>query len=407
MAERGRIREAAPLIDQAARLDPGLAVVHEGRGLLAWRQDKRDEARAAFARAAELQSTSAVTHYLHGTLLLEGPEDPKGLEAAAAAFQRAVELNHDSAPAYAMLAQTLARTGAPPEQTLPLARRAVGLEPTVASHHFVVARILLDAGRIDEAEKEIGRALGVARDDGERDYGRRLLDFASRRKADLARPEPERSRAAAVEDLDPASAAKYMEKECGRGDVRACAGYGAVLLRGDGVERNEAAAVPPLQRACDAGNAPSCASLGWLHHTGKGTPQNDSTAAALFAKACAAGGREACLLEANAYSEGRGVPRDVERARRTFEKACEDGLPGGCSGVGVLELRRGTGANFRRAAELFTRACEDGDGAGCANLAEMQAAGVGMAKDAAASARSFRKACDAGYQAACSRAGVH
>lgn len=178
MAQHGRTQEAAALLGEALRLDPGLAVVHEARGLLAWREERRDEARVCFGRAAELQSKSAITYFLHGKLILEG-SDPQRLEAAAAAFQRAVDLNHDSAPAYAMLAQTLAQTGAPPERTLPLARRAVGLEPSVAEHHFVVARILMDAGRMDEAASEIGRALGVSRDDSPRGFARKLLEFAS------------------------------------------------------------------------------------------------------------------------------------------------------------------------------------------------------------------------------------
>jgi TPR repeat protein len=401
MAQHGRTREAAALLDEALSLDPSLPVVHEGRGLLAWREEKREDARACFAKAAELHSASAITYFLHGTLLLDG-SDPKRLEAAAAAFQRAVDLNHDSAPAYAMLAQTLAQTGAPPERTLPLARRAVGLEPTVAQHHFVVARILLEAGRMDEAANEIGRALGVARDDRERDYARKLLEFATNAEKDKQAPV-----AMLVPEPDPVNASRLLEHRCEGGDVQACAGLGSLRLQGQGVPKDEAGAVAPLQKACDGGDTWSCATLGWMYDGGRGVTPDRPRAVALVAQACAGGRPEACLMEASARAEGRGVPTDLERARILYEKACSEGRAGGCAGLGVLELRRGTGANFRRAAELFTRACDGGDGNGCANLGELQAAGLGVAKDAQESAKSYRKACQKGYQPACSKAGPH
>jgi TPR repeat protein len=399
----GPTAQAAALLDEALSLDPGLALVHESRGLLAWREGRRDDARAAFEKAAALGSKSAVAHYLNGVLLLEGVVDRNSLDAAAAAFQRAVDLNHDSAPAYAMLAQTLAETGAPPERTLPLARRAVRLEPNVAQHHFVVARILLDAGRIDEAEKEIGLALGVARDERERNYARELQSVASRRR-DAA---PGQAAGVLVPDPDPATAARILSARCEGGEVQACAGLGALRLEGKGLPRDEAAAAAPLQKACEGGDAWSCSTLGWMYDGGRGVPRDRARAVALVARACAAGRKESCLMEANALADGSGVARDPERARRLFEAACDEGLAAGCSGLGVLELRRGTGANFRRAAGLFTRGCDGGDPAGCANLAALQAAGLGVAKNAAESARNYRKACEDGYSPACSRAAAN
>ena len=364
MAERGRPREAADLLEQARGLDASLAVVHEGLGLLAWREDRPAEARSAFARAIELGSTSAQVHYLYGTLLLQDAAAPGAVQAAAAAFQGAVDLNHDSAPAYSMLAQCLARGGEPPERTLPLARRAVSLEPGDAGYRLAVARILLEAGRLEEAQQEIGRALGLARDERERGDARELLEHLRARAAPVPSPGP-----AVVVPPEAETAAEVLERQCGQADVSACA------------------------------------SLGWLYHDGAGVTRDAARAAALFAKACAGGHADACLLEADARAEGRGVERDAERAGQLFQKACELGKPAGCTGVGVLELRRGTAANLGRAAGLFRRACDDGDGAGCANLAALQEAGFGVPRDGAAARASYAKACAQGYEAACARSG--
>jgi len=255
MAQRDRKQEARALLDDALSLDPSLAVAHEGRGFLAWREGRNDDARAAFAQAAALDSKSALTHFLYGTLLLEGPDDAKSLEAAAAAFQRSVDLNHDSAPAYAMLAQTLARTGTPPELALPLARRAVSLEPATASHRLTVARLLIEAGKAEDARKEIARALALAKSYAERAYAGRLLDWANEKEAAPVNG----GKGLAV---DPASAAKQYQQACDRGDGAGCFNLAEKQASGFGVVKDTAAAAKNYRKACDAGYRPACAKAG-------------------------------------------------------------------------------------------------------------------------------------------------
>jgi tetratricopeptide (TPR) repeat protein len=71
MGLHGPTQQAAALLDEALRLDPGLAAVHEGRGLLAWREGKRDEARAAFEKALAMNPTHVSTLYGFGRFLLQ------------------------------------------------------------------------------------------------------------------------------------------------------------------------------------------------------------------------------------------------------------------------------------------------------------------------------------------------
>ena len=150
----GRGAEARALAGRSLALDPGEASAHEALGLLAWKEGQRSEAREALARATSLAGASDYAHYLYGHLLWESLPGAEGLERAEAAFRRAVELNASFAGAHASLARAMAKRGAPLAETLPLALRAVELEPAEVEHRLTALRLAArgggDAGALGE-----------------------------------------------------------------------------------------------------------------------------------------------------------------------------------------------------------------------------------------------------------------
>ena len=67
-ALRGRPQEARPLLEQALRLDPKLALAHQNLGLMQLSGGQRGEALASFSQAVELDPRNALTRYLRAYL---------------------------------------------------------------------------------------------------------------------------------------------------------------------------------------------------------------------------------------------------------------------------------------------------------------------------------------------------
>jgi len=100
----------------------------------------------------------------------------------AALLERATRLNPEHAWSQDSLARALAETE-PGERALAAARKAVSLEPSVASHHLALVQALWTASQEADARRELQTARVLARDDRERQSVQEWLDFM-----DLARP---------------------------------------------------------------------------------------------------------------------------------------------------------------------------------------------------------------------------
>jgi tetratricopeptide (TPR) repeat protein len=168
--------EARALLAEARQAAPDLPVVSEVEGVLLDAENKREEARAAFARAAELGSRSFYVHHRLAQLLWRPQPDRETLARVAAALKTAVELNPESADAYSFLADTKTQLDQA-EEALGLARRAVSLEPGEPRHRLAVARALARAQQHDAARQEAERALAQATETDDRQAAQQLLDW--------------------------------------------------------------------------------------------------------------------------------------------------------------------------------------------------------------------------------------
>ena len=174
-----RPREAQALIEEARRTEPASALAAEAEALLLDQQDKRDEALAAYGRAAEAGSENFYVYYRRASLMWRSRPPKETMVKIAALLERATRLNPEHAWSQDSLARALAETE-PGERAVAAARKAVSLEPSVASHHLALVQALWTASQEADARRELQTARVLARDDRERQSVQEWLDFMDR-----------------------------------------------------------------------------------------------------------------------------------------------------------------------------------------------------------------------------------
>jgi hypothetical protein len=108
---------------------------------------------------------------------------------------------------------------------------------------------------------------------------------------------------------------KELQAATAKGDPRAEAQLGEMLLRGDGVARDEQRAVALLEKAARAGHSGAAFRIGMLLAHGEGGLAHDPERALAYFRAAAAGGEaEAFFNIGAAYASARGVRRNYAEA---------------------------------------------------------------------------------------------
>src|SRR5207237_480780 len=82
--------------------------------------------------------------------------------------------------------------------------------------------------------------------------------------------------------------------------------------------------------SCAHGDALDCAYQGISLETGQGVAKDEQAAVATYRKACAADNALGCFNLGGMEREGRGVKADRKAARRDYQHACDLGDHGGC-----------------------------------------------------------------------------
>lgn len=108
---------------------------------------------------------------------------------------------------------------------------------------------------------------------------------------------------------------KELEQAAAKGNPRAETQLGEMLLRGDGIAKNEAKGIALLEKAARAGQGPAAFRIGMLLAHGEHGVANDPTRALDYFRAAAAGGEaEAFYNIGAAYASARGVKRNYAEA---------------------------------------------------------------------------------------------
>jgi tetratricopeptide (TPR) repeat protein len=169
-----RPSDARALIEEARKADPNAPGSYVAEGLQFDMAGNREEAKAAFARAADLGSLNAYAHYRAATLNWPRP-DQDTLKTMEKDLARAVELNPLLAPALAALGEVRAHLKQPAGVAIPLIAKAISLEPWSPWHRLTAARVLWRFENIEEARKAAQAALTLADSDESRTEAQKLL----------------------------------------------------------------------------------------------------------------------------------------------------------------------------------------------------------------------------------------
>jgi tetratricopeptide (TPR) repeat protein len=180
--------EARALIGAARKADPSTASSYVAEGLLLDREGNRDEARKAYANAVERGSTNPHAYLRLASLEWLPNPDRSALLQIEKHLTRAMELNDRLAAAYAYLADVRIALDPKTDGALPLARRAIALEPSEPGHHLAAARVLWRKGNYDDARREAQTALSLSRTDPERDSAQQVLKGIDAARAQAVQP---------------------------------------------------------------------------------------------------------------------------------------------------------------------------------------------------------------------------
>lgn len=108
---------------------------------------------------------------------------------------------------------------------------------------------------------------------------------------------------------------KELEQAAAKGNPKAEAYLGEILLRGDGIAKDEVRGVALLEKAARAGNPSAAFRIGMLLANGESGVAKDPPRALAYFRAAAAGGeKEAFFNIGAAYGSARGVKRDYGEA---------------------------------------------------------------------------------------------
>ena len=188
----GRLADARALLDTLKARPTTAPAVFEIDALLLDREGRRDEARAAFVRAADANSDNFFSLYRLATLEWPTTADPARQARVEALLRRAVAANNAFGPAHTNLAIILTSQNKATE-AVDIARRGAVLAPTDSGARLTFARALWGASRRDEARGHALAARGLADSDQERAAVQATLEFFDR-----ATTTPAASRAASA-----------------------------------------------------------------------------------------------------------------------------------------------------------------------------------------------------------------
>jgi tetratricopeptide (TPR) repeat protein len=175
----GRPEEARAFAAEAAKADPSLPGPWEIEAALLDREGKRDEARAAYAKAVEAGSKNAHVHYRLAQLEWVPNPDPAQQERLVARLQAARELDPGNAFTLSFLAEQLSGQGKH-EEAVQLAVEAVKNDPSETYHRMALARVLWRAHAVEQAVKIAQSALQTADTDEEKKQVQDFLDFLAK-----------------------------------------------------------------------------------------------------------------------------------------------------------------------------------------------------------------------------------
>jgi len=138
---------------------------------------------------------------------------------------------------------------------------------------------------------------------------------------------------------DPVEAWKLLQKAARAGHAVALNECGVALQRGQGVEKDEIAAVGYFHASADIGNATALHNLGRCYREGVGIPRNPDKAGAAFAAAAKANFGPSQFVLGEIFEKGEGTPPNPVNAAINYLFAARNGIAAGQERYDALRKR--------------------------------------------------------------------
>lgn len=210
--------EARALAAEARAADPASPGPDEIEAALLDAAGDEAGAKAALEKAVAAGSRRARTHYRLAQRSWATTADEALLAQVASLLERSIVLDPTDPDSHSFLAEVRVQQRRSAD-ALPLARRAVELEPGRTYHHVALARALWGDGKAAEAVAAAQAGMDVARSAQDRERARRMLDFFGRASVAAAAATPASTAAGAAEGTpDPgvSSRIQALLTACGR-----------------------------------------------------------------------------------------------------------------------------------------------------------------------------------------------
>lgn len=184
-----------------------------------------------------------------------------------------------------------------------------------------------------------------------------------------------------------------LRERAAHGEPGAFNALGNAHASGQGVPRDDAAALAYYQQAAERGVPEAWFNLGMFHELGRGTPADIAAAFKLYLKAAERGFPSGQFNVGNMYANGIGVKQNLQEAAIWFRKAAEQGVQEAQFNLGLAhELGRGVLKDEGLAIRWYRRAALQGNARAQYSLALMLDEGRGVAADPALALSLYRAA---------------
>ncbi|MGB8839174.1 MAG: tetratricopeptide repeat protein, partial [Candidatus Acidiferrales bacterium] len=211
-AVAGKTRTAKPLLEEAVKLDPKLALGYQYLGFAEYQDGQKAEALADFSRAIELNPQNALTRYLRAYLASTQAGAIGDDEQLEADLRAAIAASPNFAPPYGVLGVYLAVRGESLPEALSLANKAVVLEPGNATYRLDLAQVLARMNRYAEARTAANQAKESARSPLQKQQVEQFLAFLREAQNNRGNDLPAGDDEEANEDLRAPGAAETHEQ---------------------------------------------------------------------------------------------------------------------------------------------------------------------------------------------------
>ena len=141
LALHKQYKDADALSQEAARLDPKLALAQQNLAVSYYLQDKPADALTAASAAIELDPKVTLTRFLRAQLVSRDGGSAQSDSQVEDDLRAAVAANPNFAPAYGLLATHLASRGEKLPEALEFAKKGAALEPGNSSYQLAVAHV--------------------------------------------------------------------------------------------------------------------------------------------------------------------------------------------------------------------------------------------------------------------------